>query len=69
MRLCLFSKWRLKAGLVIMSSIIYALVARDGNNVPLVEAALAEGNFPQMALKLLTKVKLNASMSYTYENK
>ena len=52
-----------------MSSIIYALVARDGNNTPLVEAALAEGNFPQMALKLLTKVRINASMSYTYENK
>lgn len=55
--------------LVIMSSIIYALVARDGNNTPLAEVALAEGNFPQMALRLLTKVRLEASMSYTYENK
>lgn len=43
-------------------------MARDGNNTPLVEAALAEGNFPQMALRLLGKVKVNASMSYTYEN-
>lgn len=51
------------------SVIIYALVARDGSNTPLVEVALAEGNFPQMALKLLSKVRLNASMSYTYENK
>ena len=55
--------------MVIMSSIIYALVARDGNNTPLAEVALAEGNFPQMALRLLTKVRLDASMSYTYENK
>ena len=52
-----------------MSTIIYALVSRSDNHTPLVEVALAEGNFAQMALKLLTKVKEGASMSYTYENK
>lgn len=52
-----------------MSTIIYALIARDDNRSPLVEVALAEGNFPQMALKLLPKVREGASMSYTYENK
>ena len=52
-----------------MASIIYSLIASDSNSTPLAEASLAEGNFNMLALKLLSKVKKNASASYVYENK
>mmetsp|Transcript_2932 Transcript_2932/g.4554 ORF Transcript_2932/g.4554 Transcript_2932/m.4554 type:complete len:222 (+) Transcript_2932:22-687(+) len=51
-----------------MSSIIYSLVANDASSTPLAEVSLAEGNFSLMALKLLKRVKKEASISYSYQN-
>ncbi|OMJ77094.1 hypothetical protein SteCoe_23364 [Stentor coeruleus] len=52
-----------------MASILYSIVASDTSSTPLAEASLAEGNFNLLALKLLTKVRKNSSVSYVYENK
>jgi vesicle-associated membrane protein 7 len=52
-----------------MASIIYSVIAADALPTPLAEAALAEGNFGMLALKLLAKIKKNTSASYVYENK
>mmetsp|Transcript_18667 Transcript_18667/g.33756 ORF Transcript_18667/g.33756 Transcript_18667/m.33756 type:complete len:220 (+) Transcript_18667:685-1344(+) len=49
-----------------MSTILYAIVAKDQS--PLAEVALAQGNFQTMAMKLLTKVRPDTSVSYSYEN-
>ena len=52
-----------------MASIIYCLIANESSTTPLVEVSMAEGNFPQIAVKLLGKIKPNTSISYSYENK
>jgi hypothetical protein len=52
-----------------MASIIYCLVANDTSPTPLVEVSLAEGNFPLIAIKLLSKIKPNTSISYSYDDK
>lgn len=52
-----------------MAQIIYALVANDGSTTPLAEVALAGGNFSVIAVKILGKIRQNASVSYSYENK
>lgn len=49
-----------------MSAILYALVANQQS--PLSEVSLAQGNFQLMAMKLLTKVRPDTSVSYSYEN-
>jgi len=55
--------------IVIMSAILYAMIANEQSTIPLVEASIAEGNFNLMAVKLLSKLRRNASTSYTYEDK
>lgn len=52
-----------------MSAILYAMIANELSEVPLVEVTIAEGNFNLMAMKLLSKLRKNASTSYTYEDK
>lgn len=52
-----------------MASIIYCLIASETSTTPLVEVSMAEGNFPQIAVKLLSKIKPNTSISYSYEDK
>ena len=52
-----------------MACIIYCLIANESNPTPLVEVAMADGNFPLIAVKLLSKIKPNTSISYSYEDK
>ena len=52
-----------------MASIIYCLIANENSTTPLVEVSMADGNFPQIAVKLLSKIKPNTSISYSYEDK
>jgi vesicle-associated membrane protein 7 len=52
-----------------MASIIYCLIANEISPTPLVEVSMAGGNFPQIAVKLLSKIKPNTSISYSYEDK
>ena len=52
-----------------MASIIYSLIASGSNTTPLAEASLADGNFSLLAVKLLSKIKKNTSVSYIYEDK
>ena len=51
-----------------MASIIYCLVANDQSTTPLVEVSMEQGNFSQIAVKMLAKIKPNTSVSYSYKN-
>jgi hypothetical protein len=52
-----------------MASIIYCLIANDSSPTPIVEVSMADGNFPQIAMKLLVKTSPNTSITYSYEEK
>lgn len=50
-----------------MASILYSLITNDQSPSPLAEVALAEGNFPVIAQKLIPKIPKENSVSYSYQ--